>query len=403
MFNRKVLVSFGVFLAAVALLMGGFFIGNYYAFNVQGKTAASTGRAITQLVNKQDTYQNIDLSTLWNVWGYINSSYLKISVDNETLYRSAIKGLVGGLNDPYTTYLTAEELATVTQSDSGNLQGIGVSLRQEGDYTVIESVIDGYPASKNGVKANDVIMEVDGVTMKKVAATDVAAKIKGNAGTVVQVSLYRPSTQETLNLKITREDIHVDNISIGENRNGVVVLKIYKFTDASLDSFNAMWDKVASQLVAMKLKGIIIDLRGNPGGYVSGAEYILNDFIANGKVIFLEEDRDGNKTEHVVNRIGRLLSVPIDVIVNEGTASASEIMAAAIQDNGRGQVIGESTVGKGVEQQLINLADGSQLRLVFRKWLTPNGNNISADSPIKPNIVISDYTAQTDKAYELLK
>jgi len=397
----KVIQYFIPFLIAIVLFWGGVFVGEKIASEriISGQDV----NVITQLENTKTEYRTLDLSTLWEVWDNLNTKYLEKNLDNEILYQSAIKGLVAGLNDQYSSYLTTDELAIVEKSDSGELEGIGVTLRQEDKYTVVESVVDGFPAAKNGIKSGDVILEVNEVSMESLSAGEVATNIRGTAGTTVKLLLYRPSTQKEITLQIIREKIDIDNIAIGETRDGITVIKIYRFTENSIDDFTAMWDYVSDKIATLNPQGLIIDLRGNPGGYVGGVEYILEDFLPNGNTTFSEVDRNGNEIKHIVQRDGRFLRMPLVVLVNSSSASASEIMAGALQDYQRALIVGEKTVGKGVEQQLISLTDGSQLRLVFRKWLTPKGNNINSENPITPDYEIEDYTEQTNKAFELLK
>jgi len=396
---KKVLGAFLSFLLIVGIFGLGVLVGNKIALpsSIQGVST------VTELSNTKSEFKTLDVTTLWSVWDKINNSYLVKNVDNQKLFDSAVKGLVNGLNDPYTSYITASELVQVEKSDRGELEGIGVTLRQEGEYTVVESVVDGFPASKNGIKSNDIVLSVDGKEMKSISSSEVATYIRGASGTSVKIVIYRTITQSEMEFSIVREKINIDNITLGDMKDGVLTIKIYKFTEDSVETFKSMWDSTVLKALALNPKGIILDLRGNPGGYVSGVEYILEDLVNNGNVLFYEEDREGVRVSHVATRSGRLTSIPIAVIVNGGTASASEILAGAIQDYGRGKIIGENTVGKGVEQQLINLEDGSQLRIVFRKWLTPKGNNINSTNPIKPDFVIEDYNAQLQKAYELLK
>ncbi|HRO65297.1 MAG TPA: S41 family peptidase, partial [Candidatus Dojkabacteria bacterium] len=157
-----------------------------------------------------------------------------------------------------------------------------------------------------------------------------------------------------------------------------------------------------NQIIKDDPKGLIVDLRNNPGGFVDAVRYSVGEFLPKGAIVFQEEDRSGRKSQYKVNRDGKLLDIPMIVIVNEGSASSSEIFAGAMQDNDRAQVVGTKTVGKGVEQKLINLSDGSMLQIVFQKWLTPSGRNITEDEPITPNHEVEDNEEQEKKALELL-
>jgi carboxyl-terminal processing protease len=395
--RKQVLVIFGFFVAAVLLFLSGYYLG---AGNIP---LSSADQNKTQLTNTSSSYKTIDVNLLWTVWDKINTDYLKKDVDNKALFYDSIKGLVSGLDDPYTNFLTPSEVADYKKSNKGEFEGIGVTLRQDNQYTVIESVVDGFPASKKGLLSKDLILKVDGNSVESKSVTEVASLIRGTAGTTVKLAVYREATAENFEVEITREKIDIDNITLGEIKDGILTVKIYKFTEETPEAFTKMWDATVLKIQALNPKGIIIDLRGNPGGYVSGVEYILGDFVSNGKVIFYEEDRSGNRTQHVVNRQGKFLNIPLVVLVNQGSASASEIMAGALQDLKRAPLVGEKTVGKGVEQKLIDFTDGSQLQLVFNKWLTPNGNNIDSKNPLTPDYVIEKYKDQEDKAIELLK
>jgi len=245
---------------------------------------------------------------------------------------------------------------------------------------------------------------VDDKSTRGLSVFQVASSIRGTAGTQVTLQIYRNSTDKEFSVTITRQKIDIDNISLQELEDDIVKIKIYKFTEETVAAFNYQWDQTVEKILAKpRLSGIIVDLRNNPGGYVNSVEYVLGEFLQKGKVIFLEQDRNGKSIEHKVERTGKFLDVPIVVIVNAGSASASEIFAGAMQDNGRAKIIGNETVGKGVEQKLITLSDGSTLQLVFQKWLTPSGKNISKESPIKPDEVVEDYNKQDSRALELLK
>ncbi|KXK09617.1 MAG: Carboxy-terminal processing protease CtpB precursor [candidate division WS6 bacterium OLB21] len=315
----------------------------------------------------------------------------------------AVKGLVSGLGDKYTAFLTPEETKQYLSSNKGEFEGIGTTLRQEGEYAAVESPIDGSPAKQAGLEPGDIILEVDGSDMQGKSVYEVAATIRGQAGTDVLLALFRPESSKRYEVTITRAKIDLDNIVIEDIEDGYLKVKIYKFTEDSVEAFNKQWDSIVDQIIAKNPKGIVVDVRNNPGGFVNSVEYVLGEFLPRNSMIFREEDRRGNKTEHRVNRDGRLLNMPMVVIVNDGSASASEIFAGAISDNSRAKVIGSKTVGKGVEQRLITLRDGSTLQLVFQKWLTPSGKNINQDDPIVPDILVDDYEEQDAKALEELK
>lgn len=396
----KIVVAF---LFAVFVFTSGIYVGRVTAPSnvLSSSTSNSNGYSVTGDI--KSTVDNVNVNLLWEVWSTIDQGYLNKSVNGQNLLYGAVKGLVSGLNDPYTNFLTPDETKAYEESNAGQFEGIGASLKQDGDYVSVESPVDGTPAQKAGLKPGDVIAKVDGNDMKGKSVYTVASVIRGTAGTSVKLTIYRPSTDKQFDLTIVRQKITIDNIALQDLGNGILKIKIYKFTEASVYAFNSLWDKVVQEALAKNPKALVIDLRNNPGGYVDSVEYAIGEFLPKGTTIFSEEDRDGNITPHVVNRTGKFLNLPITVLVNEGSASASEIFTGAMQDNGRATVIGAKTVGKGVEQRVLTLSDGSTLELVFQKWLLPKGRNITKDNPITPDVQIEDYDQQDAKALENLQ
>ncbi|KXK26633.1 MAG: Carboxy-terminal processing protease CtpB precursor [candidate division WS6 bacterium OLB20] len=388
-------VMIGFFLIVIFFL-GGFFLGRIDLQQSSSQPRNTGGYNLSGDI--KDQHQNVDVGLLWEVWDMIDSEYIDKDVDGQQLLYGAARGLVSGLDDRYTAFLSPEETSQYLSSNKGEFEGIGTTLRQEGEFTVVESPIDGSPAQKAGLQPGDLILEVDGTDVQGKTVYEVAASIRGEAGSDVVLALFRPENSERYEVTITREKIDLDNIMLEDLGDGYYKIKIYKFTEESVEAFNSQWDAIVTELKGKNPKGVVVDVRNNPGGYVSSVEYVLGDFLEQGKLIFSEEDRNGNKVEHTVRRQGRLLDVPVTVITNEGSASASEIFAGALQDHDRATIIGTKTVGKGVEQRLITLSDGSTLQLVFQKWLTPSGKNITAEDPIVPDIEVEEYEEQDSRA-----
>ena len=353
----------------------------------------------------------VNVNLLWEAWNQLESVYINKNLDGQKLLYGAVRGLVESLDDPYTFFLSPDETEDYLKGNASAFEGIGTTLRYNGEYTVIESPIDGYPARNAGLEPGDAILEVDGEAMRNKSAAYVASKIRGTAGTTVKLKVFKISSQREEEFEIKREKIDLDNVTFKDLGNGYVEIKIIKFTEENVAAFNQQWDSVIQSVLSKNPKGIVIDLRNNPGGYVDSAKYSVSEFLEKGKTILSEENRDGDRTVHKVERTGLLKNIPIVVLVNEGTASASEIFAGALQDNGRAKVVGMKTVGKGVEQRIVELDDGSSIHVVFRKWLTPNEKNISKDSPIVPDYEV-DYSMedfnkgldpQLEKGLELIK
>jgi carboxyl-terminal processing protease len=395
---KKLASYLGVFLITCLVFISGLYIGRA---NPSQNEAINVKYQLTGELKSE--YQDVSVDILWEAWQRLEQEYISSDLNAQDMIYGAVKGMVNSLEDPYTSFLTPEEVTEYFKSNAGEYEGIGATLKQVGAYVAVESPIDGTPAQKAGLKPGDLITSVAGEDVVNKSVYEVVGLIRGEAGTNVEIVIYRESDLKEYTFSIIRERIDIDNIVLEDLGNGYYKIKIYKFTEASLDEFNALWDLVAADILLKNPKGLVIDLRNNPGGYVSAVEYILADFIETGKVIFIEENNNGVRLEHKVTRNGRLLDVPIVVLVNNGSASASEIFAGAIQDYARGKIIGSETVGKGVEQKMINLTDGSILQVVFQRWLTPMGKNISKEDPITPDVIIEETELTDTKAIEILQ
>ncbi len=345
----------------------------------------------------------------------IKDKYIGDLPANENLTTGVAKGIISSLNDKYTSFLSPDEAKAYTTAKDPAFEGIGVTLQFNNNYTEAETVLSGYPAEKAGILTGDVFLEVDGQKVDGELPNVVASKIRGTAGTEVKLKIFRTSTSETKDFTITRQKIEVSNISYKYEGSGVYRIIISQFIDKTPEDFNKAWDDTTSKIMASadKPKSIIVDLRNNPGGYVASVRYVMDDFFKQG-IILMEESQKGKDTViYKDERTGKFEDMPVVVLVNEGSASASEIFTAAIQDNNRGKVVGKPTVGKGVEQQILdNFSDGSILILVFQKWLSPTGRQVTAEKPITPDFQVDfnldNFKAgkgddQLIKALELLK
>lgn len=346
------------------------------------------------------TYQNVDVNILWEVWNKLESTYIKNGLDGQSLIDGAVRGLVESLDDPYTSYLTKTETEDYLQANAGEFEGIGTTLRYTGEYTEIETPIEGYPAQAAGLRPGDVIVEVNGEDMKGQTAYEVADVIKGPAGTEVNLKIARDGANGFLDFTISRQKIDLDSITYENIGDGTVRIKISQFTEDSLQAFYDQWDRIVQQVKVSDPEKVIVDVRNNPGGYVDGVIYVLGEFLPKGTLVMSERDKTGNITERKTNRDGEFQEHKLVVLINEGSASASEIFAGAIQDNNRGEVIGMPTVGKGVEQRIVQLSNGGTLHVVFQQWVLPSGRNISREDPIHPDIEVEltteDYNARED-------
>lgn len=308
----------------------------------------------------------------------------------EELTYDAIKGVVSGLNDPYTSFLTPEEAEEYMKGISGEFEGIGVVLGQREGFVLVETVMEGRPAESAGIKNGDLIIKVDDNDITGKTPSEAAQLIRGPKGSKVKLDIFRNESEE-LEIEIERQTIEIDSISWKKHNDNTAIIDILQFSDSSAFDFNTQWDNVVNEISNDEnIANLVIDLRNNPGGYVFSVKYVLEEFMENGEILFKEKEKNKPESEIIDRRLGAFEDMNVVVLVNEGSASASEIFASSFQDNERGVVIGQKTVGKGVEQQLLNQDDGSILIVVFQQWLSPNSRSITKDSPITPDIEVKN-------------
>jgi carboxyl-terminal processing protease len=313
-------------------------------------------------------------------------------------------GLAQSTGDTYTEYLNAEEAKEFNNDLNGTFSGIGAELSREKEQLVIVAPISGYPAEEAGLRAQDAILEIDGEPTYDLSLTEAVNKIRGPAGTEVELTIGREGVgQETY--KITREDIKIPSVEY-EVKDGIGYLEISRFAE---DTVN-LSKEAAQSFKDQNVKGVVLDMRNNPGGLLDAAVDISSLWLDEGEVV-LEEQRGGEVIKSYRATGNNILSgIPTVVLVNEGSASASEIVAGALADNGAAKLVGQQTFGKGSVQTLEPISSGGVLKVTIARWFTPGGRNIDKEG-IKPDKVvemtIEDYEADRDPqqqaAIELLQ
>jgi len=363
--------------------------------------------AFTSLIMPLDKTKdnNADLSIFWHVWDMMSKDYIDTDeLNNQKMVYGAIKGMVGSVHDPYTYFMDPDDTKEFTQNLNGQLEGIGAELTiKEGNLFVVTPLKDS-PAEKAGLLAGDLIYKIDDVIANDMTLYDAVMKIRGEKGTNVILTVIRENETKPIDVSITRMDINVDSVTMESKEDGIYLLNIYKFGDKTADEF----EEKIQKLVLLNPKGIILDLRNNGGGYLDVAVDIASKFIKNGKVIVSIKSR--NKDDNQVMKSTNdpvFPDVPVVVLINGGSASASEILAGALQDLKRGILIGEQSFGKGTVQEVTDLRDGSSIRMTIAKWYTPNDININKVG-ITPDIEVkfddnNDEDVQLSKAVEYLK
>lgn len=337
----------------------------------------------------------VDMQLFWDVWGLLASRYVDPNVmDYKNMIYGAIRGMVYSLGDPYTTFLTPKENREFQESMNGTLEGIGAELTLRDGLITVVSPLKGSPAKDAGLQPEDVILKVNGEDIQDFTLEQVVTKIRGPKGTKVKLTIGRKGEHEPFDLEITRQTINISSVEwkmVGT----IAHIELNQFGGKTKEEFT----KAISEILLKRPMGIVLDLRYNGGGYLDGAVDIVSEFVEKGKVVSVKKrNADEDEVIYVTGK-ARVAKIPMVVLINKGSASASEIVAGAIRDSGRGIAIGEVSFGKGTVQEVENLIDGSSLRVTIAKWYTPNNVNISKVG-ITPDIevarTIEDMKANRD-------
>ena len=314
---------------------------------------------------------NKDISSKLTKYREIIDKYFLGDVDDDKLEEGAIKGYIEGLGDPYTEYISKEDMDTYLDDTMGNFVGIGIYMIKNTQYDKIQvlSTIKGGPAEKVGIQAGDLIVSVDGVEYKASDMTVASNNNKGEAGTKVVVEIIRWA--ETIKNEIKREKLKVNQVEGKVISNNIGYIQFTSFDETTAEDFKAKYEELAKQ----NIKSLIIDLRNNGGGIVDQALEIADYMTDKDSVLLYEVDKNNKETVRK-SKNDAIINMPIIILTNENTASASEILAGALKDLGKAKTVGTTTYGKGVIQQILKLNDGSGIKITIEEYQTPNRNKI---------------------------
>lgn len=370
----------------------------------------------------------VNFSLFWDVWQRLFRSYIDASeMDPQKMVEGAITGMVASLGDPYTTYLPPKENNEFKEDLAGNFEGIGAQLGLKENRIIVVAPLKGAPAEKAGLLPSDWILKVEGEETYGWTVPQAVTKIRGKKGTSVKLQILHENEQKPKDVTIVRDTISIPSVvswvksprdipeisgtdtyqKLSSLTSKIAYLQLNRFGDNTNDE----WGKAVDEILSLKkgngsFKGLVFDLRNNPGGYLDGAVFIASEFIKSG-VVVSQVNSDGGKIDYQVNRKGKLIDIPVVVLVNKGSASAAEIVAGALRDHKRATIVGETTYGKGSVQSPQELPGGGSLHVTTGKWLTPHGDSIHKQG-IKPSVEISledteaTRDAQLARAVELL-
>ena len=395
---KKVRLMAAIVLVALAISFGA---GLYAGVSERGHSLVGAATVtITNLTNELQSPAGVDASQLWQAWSLLDRNFVKSSASStipssqERLW-GAVKGLTESYSDPYTVFLPPQEAKQFQEAVSGSFSGVGMELgSKEGVLTVV-APLKGTPAERAGVESGDIIAAIDGTPSRTIKVDEAVRLIRGERGTTVHLTLERGGN--IIELSIVRDTIVVPIIN--SFRNGdVFVIELYSFTETS----PALFRQALREFFESGLTKLVFDLRGNPGGYLEAAVDIASYFLPVGEPV-VTEDFSGGQSNTVHRSIGYNVfankKLSMAILVDEGSASASEILAGALQQHGKAVLIGERTFGKGSGQQLFDLGGGAQLKITVARWLTPNGFSIS-DGGLKPDIEVARTPEDSKKGLD---
>ncbi len=411
-----------VILAIAFLVLAG---GIGYRLGEQ-KVNVSVSREQGIVVNREaPTSANVDFGLFWDVWQRLFASYIdRASMDTQKMVWGAISGMVNSLDDPYTAFLPPKANQDFKEDLGGQFEGIGAQLGLKDGRIIVVAPLKDMPAERAGIRAGDFILKVDDVETAGWTVPEAVTKIRGPRGTSVTLNILHDNETKPVDVTVQRDTITVASVESWTKRVSeiaeVSAVSSMKKVDSSAwvsyiqlsrfgDHTNEEWARAVGDVVAAQKdgsKGLIFDLRNNPGGYLDGAVYIASEFIRSG-VVVSQVNSNGTKEDYPVVRSGVLLTIPVVVLVNKGSASAAEIVAGALRDYKRATLVGETTFGKGSVQTPEDLPDGSGLHITTGKWLLPKGDSIHKTG-VTPDVVVemeeieATADAQLAKAIELL-
>ncbi|MDP5275916.1 S41 family peptidase [Chengkuizengella axinellae] len=344
-------------------------------------------------------FTETDLKKMSTVFGIIGNDYYK-EMDKTEIIDGAIRGMLASLDDPYTVYYDAEQSKMFREAVNSSITGIGAEVTMEDNRVTVVSPIKDSPAEQAGIRAKDQIISVNGESLEGLTLNDAVLKIRGPKGTQAKLEILRSGFNETIEIIVVRDQIDIETIQSEMLEGNIGYIEIKQFSQHTSDRFH----EDLTQLESEGLQSLIIDVRNNPGGFLDTAIELLDPLLEEGKIIVQVEDRQGNRQETRSKQGGKPYSIV--VLTNNGSASASEILAGAIRESADGIIVGENTFGKGTVQNTFpsGVNDGSELKVTIAKWLTPNGNFIN-EVGIEPDYIVEQpafYTVAPLRKDEVL-
>jgi len=378
----------------VIIIFGAFGLGVWF----------EKGQVVCDVCQPEET----NFSLFWQTWQVIQNKFVdKDKINTEAMIYGAISGMVGSLGDPYTVFMEPEDTKRFVEDVKGSFEGVGMEVGIRNNQLTVIAPLEGTPAQKAGLRAGDAIVKVDNEGTADMTVDEAVNRIRGARGTEVVLTIFRKEWEEERDVKVVRGVIEIPSLKWELKDDNIAYLHLYNFTEKAAYDFR----KAAIEILESPARKVILDLRNNPGGYLEVAQDIAGWFMEAGDVVAIEDFGEGKEQKlYKAEGNGLLASYAVVVIINEGSASASEILAGALRDNQSVELIGETSFGKGSVQELEKLKDGSSLKVTIAKWLTPKGELIT-DKGLEPDVkveiseedIAAEKDPQLDKAIEIIK
>jgi carboxyl-terminal processing protease len=407
---REIFIKLGF---VVLIFFSGYYMGQYGLLESRALNISINGRGydsgitIDRFVSSEKT---AEFNLFWEVWDRLKKQYIDHNkLDDTTMIYSAIKGLVNATQDPYTVFLTPEENKKAKDDLGGAFEGVGIQLGYKEyrgqDVLAVISALEGNPAIKAGVKDGDLILEIDGQNTEGMSLPEAVERIRGEKGTTVTLSLLSEGDDQLHETPIVRGTINVPSVELVwitdgsadvtssvQDGSDYVHLKVNRFGEQTTTE----WNKKVREILQHQppVRGIILDLRGNPGGFFQGAVELGSDLVDSG-VIVQQQSFDGTKEQFRASGSARLAKIPLVILVNQGSASASEILAGAVRELRGVKLVGEKTFGKGSVQEALDLDRNTGLHITTYRWLLPSGNSVDKNG-IEPDIKVENNQETTE-------
>lgn len=389
MFSKTHTLSKSIQLMIVLLILViAFSIGLFVGRQQEARFSVPEGEG--QLVNRSNGEQtladDIDFANFWEIWNFVKEEYYRQPVSDEDLFYGAIKGMVSGLGDDYSVYFDPEETEAFLEGLEGQFEGIGCEIGIKDAQLQVIAPLPETPADQAGLMPGDYILAVDDVLTDDLSIEESVMLIRGEQGTEVVLSIYRPVSQELLEVPIIRDTITIDSVKWEMRDDRIMVVGLYSFNHDTV----VLFEQAVQEALLNGAEGMVLDLRSNPGGLLTSAIDISSYWTGYDAVVI---EREVNDTHTFMGTIdSRISELPTVVLVNNGSASGSEIVAGALQDYEYATIVGMQTFGKGSVQDFVELEDGAAIKITIAQWYTPNGRSIQ-EKGITPDIVV-DYTLE---------